>query len=431
MNRITRIAAVGAIALLTAVAGWACNDDGDDLTLEEYFQRVDEIDNDSNQRIDAVFNGITDENDVEQFRAAFKEFAPLLQDAADDFDGIDPPGDAEAEHNTMADALNDFAAKANDIADDADDIEASTPDEFFAAVDEQGFTEAEEKFDTACQDLLQVAADNSIQVEIDCGEGDQASEEIEQTMRDAMAAWNGRNADTFLSFFTDNAISEIFGQGEPITRADAEAALPNFIGDPPLELHELTAESDGDTGSATVLWNSEPFLEHIRFAMIQQDGAWKIDSQDYIDIEDVPADTTMIHVDVNEFAFGVADSDLVTANEQGLIGFEISNVGEQEHHFGLFRLPAEGDAQELLAAEEEVPGLDVAGFTDPIAPGETNRAWVFIEPLDPGRYAMVCFLPDTAEGAEGTPHAFKGMVHEFTIPETSASIAPANMLPRV
>jgi hypothetical protein len=164
---------------------------------------------------------------------------------------------------------------------------------------------------------------------------------------------------------------------------------------------------------------------------VQEGGAWKIDGEDYIDIEDIPENTTMVHVDANEFAFGVIDDDLISANDAGLIGFEISNVGEQTHHFGLFRLPAEGDAQALLMSEEEVPGLDVAGFTDEIAPGETNRAWVFIEPLEPGRYAMVCFLPDTTEGAEGTPHAFKGMVHEFTIPETSASLVPARMLPRL
>jgi hypothetical protein len=44
---------------------------------------------------------------------------------------------------------------------------------------------------------------------------------------------------------------------------------------------------------------------------------------------------------------------------------------------------------------------------------------------------MVCFLPDTSEGPEGAPHAFKGMVREFTIPERNASLGPAAMLPRL
>jgi hypothetical protein len=427
--------AIGAIAL----GAIACNDDKESLTLEEYFQRVDEIDNDGTERIDAVFNGITDEDDVQQFREAFKDFAPILGDLADDLDGLDPPDEVRDEHDAMAEALNAFADKANDIAEDIDDIEAATPDELFAAIDEQGFTETDDAFTAACRDLQQVATDNSIDVDLDCEDEEDeddaptgaGSPEIEEAMRAAMAAWNGKDADAFLTFFTDKAIAEIFGQEEPATREEVAALLPEIIGDPPLELHELSTEADGATGAAEVLWDSEPFLEHIRFAFVQEGGAWKIDSQDYIDIDELPAGTTRVHVDANEFAFGVITEDIIAANDSGLISFEITNVGEQTHHFGLFRLPAEGDVQELLMAEEEVPGLDVAGFTDEIAPGETNRAWVFIEPLEPGRYAMVCFLPDTSAGPDGPPHAFQGMVEEFTIPEPSARLAPANMLARL
>jgi hypothetical protein len=413
---------LSALAIVAVALGAvACNDGGDKLTLEEYFQEVDQIDNDSTERIDAAFNDITDQSDIQQFKDAFKQFAPILDDAADHFDALDPPDDVREAHDAMAEALNAFADKANDIAADVDEIEASTPEELFTAIDEEGFSEAADAFDARCLDLQQIANDHSVVVDLDCGDEDEAAAEVEQTMRDAMAAWNGQDAGTFLTFFTDKAISEIFGEGEPVTREEVAGFLPEIIGDPQLVLHELTTEADGDTGAATVLWESEPFLEHIRFAMVNEEGAWRIDSQDYIDVEDLPDGTTMVHVDVNEFAFGVADDDLISANASGLIGFEITNVGEQTHHFGLLRLPAEGDIQELLMSEEDAPGLDVAGFTDPIEPGETNRAWVFIEPLEPGRYAMVCFLPDTTEGAEGTPHAFKGMVHEFTIPEAGGA----------
>jgi hypothetical protein len=428
MKQIIGTATALSIALVAAIGGWACNDDGESLTLEEYFQRVDEIDNDSTERIDANFEQVS-EDDVQSIRDAFKGFAPILDDVAGDFDDLDPPDAAKDRHDAMASSLNALSDKVNELADGVDDIDASTPDEFFAALEEQGFSEVEDAFTTACLDLQEFAADNSITVELDCAEDEDDSASAgdgaaaaEQAVRDAMEAWNSKDAEAFLELFTDEAIATIFGQDEPATREEVAQFLPEIIGDPPMVLHDITAEAEGDTGSVTVLWDSEPFLEHIRFAMVQEDGAWKIDAQDYIDIDEVPANTTMIHVDANEFAFGVIDTDIVSANESGLQGFEIANVGEQTHHFGLFRLPAEGDAQELFASEEEVPGLDVAGFTDEIAPGETNRAWVFIEPLEPGRYAMVCFLPDTAEGSDGAPHAFKGMIHEFTIPQTSASL---------
>lgn len=244
---------------------------------------------------------------------------------------------------------------------------------------------------------------------------DEEAAAIEQTMRDGIAAWNSKSAEAFLALFTDKAVTEIFGEGEPAAREDIAVGLPNFIGEPPLELRTLTTEADTDTGSAEVLWVSAPFLEHIRFAMIQEAGAWKIDGQDYLDV-DVPDGTTMVDVEASEFAFGVVVEDIDSANAAGPIGFDINNAGSQEHHFALAKLPAEGDVQELLMTEEDVPGMEFIGFTEPIQPGDRNRAFVLIDSLESGRYAMVCFLPDTTEGAEGTPHAFKGMVQEFTIP---------------
>jgi hypothetical protein len=419
-----------------ALGAIACNDDGESLTLEEYFQEVDRIDNESTERFDAIFETVGDETDVDGFRNAFKEFAPALEDVAGDFDDLNPPDEAKDQHDDMATALNAFSDKANEIADGVDDIEASNADEFFTAIDEQGFTEAADAFDAVCLELQQLAADNNITVDLDCSDDEEEGSsgngsDIEAAVQSALDAWNNKDAETFLDYFTDEAIAEIFGQGEPATREEVAAFLPEFIGDPPMVLHEITSEENGDAGTVEVLWDSEPFLEHIRFAMVNEDGAWKIDNQDYIDIDELPANTTRVHVDVNEFAFGIIADDIVAANDSGLISFEITNVGEQTHHFGLFRLPAEGVAQELILSEEEVPGLDVAGFTDDIAPGETNRAWVFIEPLEPGRYAMVCFLPDTSAGPDGPPHAAQGMIQEFTIPEPSASAAPSGMLPRV
>jgi hypothetical protein len=243
-----------------------------------------------------------------------------------------------------------------------------------------------------------------------------AEAEIEETINAAVAAWNGKDADAFLVLFTDKALSDLFGQGEPVTREEAAAALPDLIGDPPIELRDLTVEADGAAGTAVMVRVMEPFLEQVEMAMVEQDGAWRIDGEDYVDVADVPEGTTMVPVDVSEFAFGVVTDDLIAANASGPVGFTVSNIGEQTHHFALAKVPADGDITEMLMSEAEVPGLEFAGFTDEIAPDESNSAFVFVAPMEPGRYAMVCFLPDTTEGPEGTPHAFKGMVQEFTIP---------------
>jgi hypothetical protein len=59
-------------------------------------------------------------------------------------------------------------------------------------------------------------------------------------------------------------------------------------------------------------------------------------------------------------------------------------------------------------------GVEFIGGTNDVAAGESSNI-VFVAPLEAGRYVMVCFLPDTDEGPEGTPHFAKGMVKEFTV----------------
>lgn len=169
MNRIIRIAAVAAVALAATVA-WACSDDdgGSSLTLEEYFAQVDAIDDETSAEIDAAFEGITDEGDVQQYKDAFKVLGPALEGAAEDLEAIDPPAEAEEEHDALVVELNNWADTATEIADGIDDIDASTPEEFFAAIEEQGFTEANESFSTACLALQQVGADNDIEVDLGC-----------------------------------------------------------------------------------------------------------------------------------------------------------------------------------------------------------------------------------------------------------------------
>lgn len=58
--------AVAGLVLGAALGIVACNDDGDELTLEEYFQRVEAVADESDQSVSALFEGITDEGDMQQ-----------------------------------------------------------------------------------------------------------------------------------------------------------------------------------------------------------------------------------------------------------------------------------------------------------------------------------------------------------------------------
>ena len=402
--RVLAAVAVGAVAL----GAMACNDDKESLTLEEYFQQVDALDNSSTERIDAVFNGITDEGDVQQFRDAFKAFAPILEEVADELDDLNPPDEAKDEHDAAAKALKDFASKATEVAGGVDDIDASTPDEFFTKVNEQGFTEASDAFAAACMDLQKLADDNSIAVDLDCEDEDEAVAAVEETVNAAIAAWNAKDVDAFVAVWTDQAILAEFGEpDQPLEQVTA--GLAEFIGEQSIGNQHLIAEVSDTTATVDAEWTYGAVLEHHELTLVNDAGSWKISSDEQVAVE-IPAGTTAVNVDLSEFAFGfVADDIPGTA----AFAFKGNNVGTQLHEIALAKIPADADIQELLMSEEDVPGFEFLGATGEIAAGETGSL-VLVDPLESGRYLMVCFFGDTA--GDQAPHAFKGMTAEFTIP---------------
>ena len=411
MNRIFRTTAIVAVLLLGAAGAWACSDDdGDSLTLDEYFAQVDAIDNDTTAEIDAAFEGITDENDVQQFKDAFKVLGPALDDAANDLEAIEPPAEVETEHDALVVELNNYADKANEIADGIDGIEASNPDELFAAIEEQGFNEADDEFTAACLALQQAGADNGIVVDLGCEEESAASAEAEQAVQDVADAWNASDVDAVAALFTDAGLSAVFGGGEPAAREEIVAGLEGEVGSGTIEIREISSETTDSGADVTVLWVSGRVLESYTFALVDDAGVWKIDNQETLPV-DPPTGTSVVNVDLTEFSF-TFDPALVTSASP--VFFEGHNVGTQLHHMVLAKIPADANLDELLASEEEnPPGVEEIGGGPPFPPGESGTI-ALAAPLEPGRYVMVCFLPDTTDPAE-TPHAFKGMVSDFTV----------------
>jgi hypothetical protein len=90
----------------------------------------------------------------------------------------------------------------------------------------------------------------------------------------------------------------------------------------------------------------------------------------------------------------------------------VRNVGAQAHELVIARLLPGKTAADVAAWVAKMAGPPPAHFlggVSPLAPrGENDLALA----LTPGRYALLCFVPDAADGK---PHVAHGMAHELEV----------------
>ncbi|HQZ70053.1 MAG TPA: hypothetical protein PK826_01840 [Anaerolineae bacterium] len=121
-----------------------------------------------------------------------------------------------------------------------------------------------------------------------------------------------------------------------------------------------------------------------------------------------PAD---LEVSGQEFAFG--DMGLAEGLPAGPRVVSFVNKGTQPHEAALIRLDAGATAADYYAAvaaagDTPMPGQRVGGM-GAIIPGQAQS---FIADLQPGRYALICFVIDPAARVA---HAAMGMTTEFQV----------------
>lgn len=98
----------------------------------------------------------------------------------------------------------------------------------------------------------------------------------------------------------------------------------------------------------------------------------------------------------------------------GEVEIDFENGGAQPHH--LIAAPLKGDAtaedvEQAIKSEKGQPPIDEKG-TQNTAVLEGGESQVVTLDLEPGRYALLCFISDRQGGP---PHALKGMVDEVEV----------------
>lgn len=230
-----------------------------------------------------------------------------------------------------------------------------------------------------------------------------------------LAATNGSTAtqeqiDFYLAHVTDAFVQEFGTESLEACRENAAECIGEPLTNPSID--PATVEIDGD--SATVILAADEGSFGLN--LIREGDVWKADGL-FVPNDEIAEGTEVVDLELSEFAFaGDLESDAV---KSGDFAFHVTNVGEQIHEAALVELPAEGALEDLLQDESFQPEPIFVKF--PYGPGEESDV-VLPAPLEPGRYALVCFLPDT-DDPEGTPHAFKGMATEFTVGEDGVTPA--------
>jgi hypothetical protein len=93
--------------------------------------------------------------------------------------------------------------------------------------------------------------------------------------------------------------------------------------------------------------------------------------------------------------------------------FQVRNDGDQTHEVELVQLAPGKSVHDVLAWVEKPagppPGMPLGG----VSPLSRGGVASFEVELAPGRYGMICFLPDVKDGR---PHHEHGMMQEFEVP---------------
>ena len=242
-----------------------------------------------------------------------------------------------------------------------------------------------------------------------CGGGGEGSaedrQEVEDTVR-TLAGYGAGDVDAFLEGTTDNVLENFFG----FTREECKDNAEECVGDPAesVSLANTTVSGDTATTEGTFTFGEEGGEETLLLSLVRVDGSWKLDGLKSVPLE-IPDGVKKVDLELNEFAFGFNASEITDGN----FAFVVKNIGKQSHQVVAFKVPEGVDLTEALQSEEEVPGFAEIAFAGPFSPDDEGTV-VFDQPLEPGRYGLACFIADR-EDPERTPHAFKGMIAEFTI----------------
>ncbi len=161
-----------AVSLLVLGALAAACDGDDGLTLEEYFQKVEALDEELDERAEALAlefpeEFASEEEEVSAIQGFFAAAVPILAEFVDAIDDLDPPAEIEDAHEEVVDSGRDFVTEAEELTNELADV-GSSSELSLEVFDDPEYEAASDRFLQACFALQDIADANGIDVDLTC-----------------------------------------------------------------------------------------------------------------------------------------------------------------------------------------------------------------------------------------------------------------------
>ncbi len=169
MNLRPRLLA-GVLLLLLSTIAATCGGDDEELTLEEFFQQGDAIDDDFQQR----FDRLSDEYPVphlenyQEYKGFFGEYADLFTEFIDELETLNPPSEAEDAFDELLAAGSERGDDLQKLADGYEGLESlAEADQVLPGLSTE--TQAiDERYWDACKSVRELADANGIVSSFEC-----------------------------------------------------------------------------------------------------------------------------------------------------------------------------------------------------------------------------------------------------------------------
>ena len=162
-----------AVLLIATVAAACGGGDGDELSLEQYFEQVDTIVAGLEQRTAALDQPLeqtfdSEEEQIEAFREAFTTVLPIYRDFVGDLDEMDPPAEVADAHGELVAGFANLVPGVEDLILQLAEIESASEFSDLLLDPDSAFVSAIGELTAACLQLQSVADDNDLDVDLEC-----------------------------------------------------------------------------------------------------------------------------------------------------------------------------------------------------------------------------------------------------------------------